>query len=580
MFQGKLKDVSFELVPTHMGGLANLVSLFGVDGLRETREEYASLPHLRAHVPQERGVIGRPPRKISARLLTIRLGQEMDIDTAMQRINTSISERVQGLAERHAPTLTFSAKLHTSQECKRQVWKIRSRANPLIAELRQKIRNAATDAGFIVEGNIEQDVDSSGSCSIVHLVLRGRWKNDGPSVRPPPGRDEVGVMFDKMTFQCRWLDGPPEGFIANLPTINFGLPAQVRNEEEFRPPPAIGDFHEFPPPQTSPLPRRRRALRGVSRSSGETSHVQLLHNSTQMPLENDVEVAIGLSVEVSDNAAQGDNARAADGILRSMISQGSHLLLVSSLSGTTSSHSACVSAPARLDMPRCFLPWTLFLRMNGQLVTASELRDASRDSVQGPSGHEVVVERCIRHRAEERSFVRLRLERGGSPLTITADHQLVVEGPQGAQRHMEAQGLASDANRARVFDGFDFQVVDKATPFRKSQEVFEITFAGDSAVLIWMVPKRRSGCSRSLSPCGMVAVLGAPPRPEDQEERLRLSGVGVRGTFLSDLPGPDVRRSLSEGSRPRGSPMHTRRYNPCTSAALLHALAPPPPTHA
>ena len=88
----------------------------------------------------------------------------------------------------------------------------------------------------------------------------------------------------------------------------------------------------------------------------------------------------------------------------------------------------------------------------------------------------------------------------------------MVEGENGQPMAVGARELVRmESPRPGVFNGEDFQKIDKAEIVHEITEVVEIAFVDDAVVLAWLFPQRRprSG-GRTLSATGGVACRGAP----------------------------------------------------------------------
>ena len=130
-----------------------------------------------------------------------------------------------------------------------------------------------------------------------------------------------------------------------------------------------------------------------------------------------------------------------------------------------------------------------------------------------------------------------------------------------------------ESPRPGVFNGEDFQKIDKAEIVHEITEVVEIAFVDDAVVLAWLFPQRRprSG-GRTLSATGGVACRGAPVWASDaaaSRQQLRM-----RNTFLCEAPPGTQRRSSSVGDQPNSSvgSLRHREDEPglCTICPMHH----------
>merc|ERR1712100_585697 len=63
--------------------------------------------------------------------------------------------------------------------------------------------------------------------------------------------------------------------------------------------------------------------------------------------------------------------------------------------------------PGRCSSPRCFLPSTMFMRIDGSAIRASELSREGGEYVRGPQGAEVKVLGAQTHAAENRCLAQV-----------------------------------------------------------------------------------------------------------------------------------------------------------------------------
>ena len=122
-----LKDISFDLKPSDIDGLADLVDRFQVDQHARTRQRFLEQPYLRQLVTDSHGWIDIWPDWIVARLLTIVLGSCMDENDALAKIHGPIEMELKLLACRELPVLEFHGAPFKGTECGRPVWKIKSK---------------------------------------------------------------------------------------------------------------------------------------------------------------------------------------------------------------------------------------------------------------------------------------------------------------------------------------------------------------------------------------------------------------------------------------------------------------------
>lgn len=139
--------------------------------------------------------------------------------------------------------------------------------------------------------------------------------------------------------------------------------------------------------------------------------------------------------------------------------------------------------------PRCFLPSTVFKQVNGdgldgEFITASDLRSDGGEILLGPGGSQVRVIRTKRHGAEQRCFLKIHTSQ--SMLEVTHDHRVVAEGPGGSQTIMAL------SMTPHILTGAGPQPVQRFELHHRSSEVMEPIFEDDAAVLVWTRSGRRS----------------------------------------------------------------------------------------
>lgn len=537
------KDISWELIPAHEDGLANLVKCFQVDRL--VREKYQGEPHLSSQLQQTDGWIGVRPEQACARLLSLSLGchkalrsGDVEVNAAIKHIKEAIGERVEQLAERLLnPQLQFGG-LQAGKEKNRLVWKIVSEPADWVAHLRSEIRRLACDLGFTVERNKEND-------DVVHMIICGGSENPGINSKAASSNSALNtsVIFDKLGFKCRWVSGPPERCGA-LITKNLGPRNCVRNASAVMC--SLVDYGAFP--EASCLASKVRKKMPPWRPNGGANNrmrpvqtaaaVILLHHDTTLLMESDLEVARAASLHEADLAAVALNARISERMLQSQVEfapfanagmSSRHCLGARSMISSLATEASVATAPATLAAPHCFLPNTTFLTCEDRRrCTASQLRASGGDLLLGPDSAQVLVERVIRHPAVERDLVRLCIKNVTTAFVVTAEHRLIACTLDGVRQARCARDCARDVTKGLVvhlFDGHDSVRVVEANAFKKSEPVFEVHFAGDNCALTYLIPRR----ARSSEGVGVLAVLGNAP------SRAHSFQLMEKRTFL-DLP--------------------------------------------
>eukprot|EP00440_Ansanella_granifera_P010505 gb/GFBE01011395.1/.p1 GENE.gb/GFBE01011395.1/~~gb/GFBE01011395.1/.p1 ORF type:complete len:255 (+),score=46.63 gb/GFBE01011395.1/:1-765(+) len=230
----------------------------------------------------------------------------MDEEEAVSKIRGPINEKLKQLADRDFPQLDFGGTLFKSVEAGGRVWKIRSRPEGFIRELRREIRVLAETLNFEVQGLIEPEDE-------VHIVLRGRWKHvEGEPTHSPP-QDNFRITFDKLGFRRRVKFGTgssePFGTINGVMNgVNFGPSRHVIGSEG-KPHRKKGSLM-FDPSDRSKwplLPPSSNAATGPRSRTGlgaqpEDRVIVELHGSTTMPLGSDEEVAMVASLLEANRA--------------------------------------------------------------------------------------------------------------------------------------------------------------------------------------------------------------------------------------------------------------------------------------
>jgi len=188
---------------------------------------------------------------------------------------------------------------------------------------------------------------------------------------------------------------------------------------------------------------------------------------------------------------------------------------------------------------RCFPPDAVFQRSNGEYVRAAHLRKAGGDILLGPKGVQVQVQSAVTHAPTERDFVRLQTAEGS--IVVTADHELLVAGPDGRPQDQKASTLVH--RPIQLYNGSEFNDVIKIEQYKRSTQVVELCFQNlDAAVLAWTFPGR---APRSVRQGAAVACMG---------KRISSGWYGREGlretsTFLDvERTCEATRRSRSEGA--------------------------------
>mmetsp|Transcript_82667 Transcript_82667/g.267628 ORF Transcript_82667/g.267628 Transcript_82667/m.267628 type:complete len:364 (-) Transcript_82667:146-1237(-) len=241
------------------------------------------------------------------------------------------------------------------------------------------------------------------------------------------------------------------------------------------------------------------------------------------------------------------------------------------------SDASWVSAPARLNLPRCFAPSTAFrlafpgsadarLGVSGQnFVRAAELR--SGVLLEGPQGP-ARVHKVIKLPPLERDFVRLHFLRDSSAVQgasassspkcdtfcITADHKVFIRQPDGSLTPVSAQELISLVGNGRgpcIRSAFGFQEVMTANRETNRMPVVEVWFYDpNAAVFAWEFPSRTP---RTVRESAAVACGGQFHSTSYSFEAM---GNAVASTFWGSMTQPRaLRRSSSLGATP--SPVST-----------------------
>eukprot|EP00930_Biecheleria_cincta_P057718 TRINITY_DN43601_c0_g1_i1.p1 TRINITY_DN43601_c0_g1~~TRINITY_DN43601_c0_g1_i1.p1 ORF type:complete len:492 (+),score=59.30 TRINITY_DN43601_c0_g1_i1:58-1476(+) len=299
------KDLSFELEPSDTDGLAVIVRRFQVDELPGTRERFATEPYLRSHLTSSSGWISTRPRWICARLLSISPGQGMTWEKVLEIIQGPMKKLLKELACRDLPVLEFYGTLFRDEECRKAVWKIKSKPAAWIAELRNSVQALAQTLGLWVRGLAEPRDE-------VHIILRGRHRDSGKLPQPPTDRSDFRVTLHKLGFKRRFElgTGQTEPF-GTIVSINFGSSSHVTSGGS-----VMAEFSSFVlnerefPQLHLPL----RTANGPDISNGSSSArppIVELHESTTFPLDSDIQVAEAASLQEAALAAAPDNAAAA-----------------------------------------------------------------------------------------------------------------------------------------------------------------------------------------------------------------------------------------------------------------------------
>lgn len=224
-----------------------------------------------------------------------------------------------------------------------------------------------------------------------------------------------------------------------------------------------------------------------------------------------------------------------------------------------SSHSAAqselseisvVSAPARLNERRCFLPRTRFRTTSGTTLTASNLPAVGGSRLLGPDGKMCVVLRRTMLPKQEWDFVQLTVKTSlwQHHFIVTADHRLMRQGARGELISVQASELLrAQRGKCHIVTGGGPAEVVAAEMWKESTAVVEVVFEGDATVLAWTPPKRRWR-PRSLSPRTGIICSGSPP---DVSDLMHDAGVHSKhGLLATGIQGNARRRCLSQGDDP------------------------------
>lgn len=178
-----------------------------------------------------------------------------------------------------------------------------------------------------------------------------------------------------------------------------------------------------------------------------------------------------------------------------------------------------VSAPPKLDAPRCFLSTTRFklVSENGKVVpvTATELRKRGGQTLEGPGGASVQTLRVIQYERRDTDLVEIDSEGAPHPFKITKDHVLHVVTAAGDAERVQAKELLEPwLQNCRISDGAHRWLVNSASLITEHVAVVEIFFQNptDALVLAWVLPRPRPHRGpRHLCDSAAVACFGSQP---------------------------------------------------------------------
>lgn len=314
MIAMEFKDFSFEVALSHTDGLATLVDRFGVD--KYSKKKYKGVPHLR--VKHSSGWIDVWPDYVCARLLTLRLPEDMDENQALSLVNGPILERLKELACREQPKLEFDGRLIEGTECggNIRVWKVCSTPASWVGQLREEMRSLVLKLGFQVDGLVDLEDE-------LHVTIRGRKAKAGTQPSKPADTSPMNLTFEKVGFRRRFFHGC-ECF-GSVCSINFGTADVVRASG-----PAQLEFRlyanteleeeEWPPlkNQTFVAAKRQRSV-NTNADDYTRASVLELHRDTPLPLtlKDDIEIACAASLQTADEATAQQNASVCQQVVQS-----------------------------------------------------------------------------------------------------------------------------------------------------------------------------------------------------------------------------------------------------------------------
>jgi hypothetical protein len=108
----------------------------------------------------------------------------------------SFEEELRQLTNQPQPCLKFSGSLQTGTEASKTIWKISAVASRTVRTMPERMRESCEAVGFHVLSNHEPE-------AVLHLVVRGRWKNSGIDPPSPTTSCPMSITFDKVGFTRR-----------------------------------------------------------------------------------------------------------------------------------------------------------------------------------------------------------------------------------------------------------------------------------------------------------------------------------------------------------------------------------------
>lgn len=127
---------------------------------------------------------------------------------------------------------------------------------------------------------------------------------------------------------------------------------------------------------------------------------------------------------------------------------------------------------------QCFPPDAVFRKVDGSIITASQLTKHGGEVLLGPDNSHVRVMCTKRHGMKERWF--LKIHTAQSMLEVTHDHRIIGQWPQGSE-----VTIAAIDTRPHLRTGTGLQPVQSFEVDRRLSDVVEPLFEHDAPVLVW-----------------------------------------------------------------------------------------------
>jgi len=264
----RVKDLSFELVLSHRGGIAPLVRRFPPNSGK--RADYDALPHVRDAVGRRPGCIDVQPERLCARLLTLVLPSDIASERALPWISGVISETIRMHANCTFPSIDFHGKLERgvegSGEEQHKVLKLVS-SHPVqwIAEVREAVRKVARELGFHVKPLREEETHVH--ITVCHDVSREPASH---SIR------NLSLYFDQFRVRARYSSAVP----SNLRRLGDVLVVKIFPDD-------WPDTPDRVPLQSTSFRQVRQSLQTGSHDGASETRLILMSSSHIMEVNSD-----------------------------------------------------------------------------------------------------------------------------------------------------------------------------------------------------------------------------------------------------------------------------------------------------